>query len=161
MKTKSVFIIALALLSVFSLCSCTISVSSDSAVGSAIADAVSHVQGQKQTATANAVADSTLPQISQNTAQTQQSDTYAESTESQTEPSLTETTEIPTTKGFFTNEYGTPTTICAHRGCNMYIVSSGNSNCCRVHSATCKECGIYINEGETLCQHCAAVKSHI
>lgn len=159
MKRKSVFIIALALLSIFSLCSCTISVRSDSLVGSAIADAVSQVQSGQQNSTS--VNNSTLPQTTQNTEETVQSEITDEGSPKQTESTQQDTTEIPTTKGFFTNAYGTPTTICAHRGCNMYIVSSGNSNCCRVHSSTCKECGIFINEGETLCQHCSADKSHL
>ena len=37
----------------------------------------------------------------------------------------------------FTNKYGTPTTLCAHTGCNNYIASSGDTNCCTVHSNRC------------------------
>ena len=54
----------------------------------------------------------------------------------------------------FTNAYGTPTTICAHSGCNNYIASSGDTNCCTVHSNKCLECGKYIDEDATYCTNC-------
>lgn len=51
----------------------------------------------------------------------------------------------------FTNKYGTPTTKCAHPGCNNYIASSGDTNCCTVHSNRCLECGKYIDEDALYC----------
>ncbi len=54
----------------------------------------------------------------------------------------------------FTNKYGTSTTKCAHPGCNNYIASSGDTNCCTVHSNKCLECGKYIDEDATWCMDC-------
>ncbi len=54
----------------------------------------------------------------------------------------------------FTNKYGTPTTKCAHSGCNRYIASSGDTNCCTVHSKRCKNCGKYIDEDALYCMSC-------
>ena len=54
----------------------------------------------------------------------------------------------------FTNQYGTPTTICAHPGCNNYIASSGDTNCCTTHSRRCAQCGKYIDEDATYCMDC-------
>ena len=54
----------------------------------------------------------------------------------------------------FTNQYGTPTTKCAHAGCNNYIASSGDTNCCTTHSRRCLECGKYIDEDATYCMDC-------
>lgn len=54
----------------------------------------------------------------------------------------------------FTNKYGTPTTKCAHSGCNNYIASSGDTNCCTTHSRRCAECGKYIDEDATYCMDC-------
>lgn len=54
----------------------------------------------------------------------------------------------------FTNKYGTATTKCAHSGCNNYIASSGDTNCCPVHSKTCKQCGKYIDEDAFYCMQC-------
>lgn len=34
----------------------------------------------------------------------------------------------------FSNKYGTQTTKCNHSGCNNYIATSGDTNCCTVHS---------------------------
>lgn len=56
--------------------------------------------------------------------------------------------------GSFTNKYGTPTTKCAHKGCNNYIASSGDTNCCTVHSRRCGECGKYIDEDALFCIDC-------
>lgn len=56
--------------------------------------------------------------------------------------------------GAFTNKYGTPTTKCAHSGCNNYIASSGDTNCCAVHSNNCLECGKYIDEDAMYCMDC-------
>ncbi len=54
----------------------------------------------------------------------------------------------------FTNAYGTPTTKCAHSGCNNYIASSGDTNCCTVHSNKCLNCGKYIDEDAMYCMAC-------
>ena len=54
----------------------------------------------------------------------------------------------------FTNQYGTPQTICAHSGCNRTIASSGDTNCCTVHSAKCLNCGKYIDEDAVFCMDC-------
>lgn len=54
----------------------------------------------------------------------------------------------------FTNKYGTATTICAHAGCNNYIASSGDTNCCRTHSNKCLNCKKYIDEDAMYCMTC-------
>ena len=54
----------------------------------------------------------------------------------------------------FTNKFGTPQTICAHAGCDSTIASSGDTNCCTKHSATCLNCGKYIDEDATYCMDC-------
>ena len=54
----------------------------------------------------------------------------------------------------FTNKYGTPTTKCAHTGCNNYIASTGDTNCCTVHSNKCLDCGKYIDEDALYCMEC-------
>ena len=54
----------------------------------------------------------------------------------------------------FTNKYGTPTTLCAHAGCNNYIASSGDTNCCTVHSNRCLNCNKYIDEDAVYCMSC-------
>ena len=54
----------------------------------------------------------------------------------------------------FTNKYGSPTTKCAHPGCDSYIASSGDTNCCEKHSNRCAECGCYIDEDATWCMEC-------
>lgn len=61
---------------------------------------------------------------------------------------------ITTSKSSFTNKYGTPTTKCAHLGCNNYIASSGDTNCCTIHSNRCLECGKYIDEDAAYCMDC-------
>jgi outer membrane murein-binding lipoprotein Lpp len=62
------------------------------------------------------------------------------------------TTSKPATS--FTNKYGTSTTICAHSGCNSYIASSGDTNCCTSHSKKCAECKKYIDEDAVWCVDC-------
>ena len=54
----------------------------------------------------------------------------------------------------FTNKFGTPTTKCAHSGCNNYIASSGDTNCCEKHSKKCADCGKYIDEDAMYCMDC-------
>ncbi len=56
----------------------------------------------------------------------------------------------------FTNEYGTPTTKCAHTGCNNYIANSGDTNCCKEHSNRCLDCNKYIDEDAYWCVSCIA-----
>lgn len=54
----------------------------------------------------------------------------------------------------FTNDYGTPTTVCAHKGCSRFIATSGDSNCCIAHSQNCLNCGCYIDEDAMYCMDC-------
>lgn len=54
----------------------------------------------------------------------------------------------------FTNKYGTPTTKCAHPGCNNYIASSGDTHNCTTHSNKCLNCGKYIDEDAMYCMSC-------
>lgn len=54
----------------------------------------------------------------------------------------------------FDNKYGTPTTICIHSGCQNYIASSGDTNCCTQHSARCLNCNCYIDEDDMYCMSC-------
>lgn len=54
----------------------------------------------------------------------------------------------------FSNAYGSATTLCAHRGCNNPIASSGDTNCCTIHSNRCLECGKYIDEDALYCMSC-------
>lgn len=54
----------------------------------------------------------------------------------------------------FTNAYGTSTTRCAVSGCNNYIASSGDTNCCTIHSNRCLECRKYIDGDATYCMSC-------
>lgn len=55
---------------------------------------------------------------------------------------------------YFTNKYGTPTTKCNHSGCNSYIASSGDTNCCTKHSNRCGKCRKYIDEDAMYCMDC-------
>ena len=59
---------------------------------------------------------------------------------------------------YFTNKYGTPTTKCNHSGCTKNIASSGDTNCCPVHSKKCLNCGCYIDEDAMYCMDC--IKSY-
>lgn len=54
----------------------------------------------------------------------------------------------------FTNKYGTPTTKCVQSGCNSYIASSGDTNCCIAHSNNCLECDKYIDGDAMYCMDC-------
>lgn len=54
----------------------------------------------------------------------------------------------------FTNEYGTRTTKCAHSGCNNSVASSGDTNCCTIHSNRCLNCKAYIDEDAMYCMKC-------
>ena len=55
---------------------------------------------------------------------------------------------------YFTNKYGTPTTKCKHSGCNRNIATSGDTNCCEVHSNKCQICSKYIDEDAQVCMEC-------
>ena len=54
----------------------------------------------------------------------------------------------------FTNQFGTSTTKCAYKGCNNYIASSGDTNCCVEHSNLCLECNKYIDSDAMYCIDC-------
>lgn len=56
--------------------------------------------------------------------------------------------------GNFTNQYGTPSTTCAYPGCTHKIASSGDTNCCTVHSNKCLNCGKYIDSDAMYCMKC-------
>ena len=62
--------------------------------------------------------------------------------------------ETPSSSISFTNAFGTSTTRCAHPGCNNYIASSGDTNCCTIHSNRCLNCGKYIDEDASYCMSC-------
>lgn len=57
----------------------------------------------------------------------------------------------------FSNAYGTSKTKCAHAGCNNYIASSGDTNCCTIHSRKCLNCKKYIDEDALYCIKCLSV----
>lgn len=59
-----------------------------------------------------------------------------------------------TTSKSFTNKYGTSTTKCAAAGCNNYIASSGDTNCCTAHSNRCGVCNKYIDGDAMYCIDC-------
>lgn len=54
----------------------------------------------------------------------------------------------------FTNKYGTSTTKCAVAGCENYIASSGDTNCCTTHSNKCGICNKYIDGDAMYCMDC-------
>ena len=54
----------------------------------------------------------------------------------------------------FTNEYGTSRTKCAYSTCNNVIASTGDTNCCIIHSNHCLSCGKYIDGDATWCMTC-------
>lgn len=59
----------------------------------------------------------------------------------------------------FTNKYGTTTTRCVHTGCNSYIATTGDTNCCTYHSARCLNCNCYIDEDAMYCMSCLSSRS--
>ena len=59
----------------------------------------------------------------------------------------------------FTNSFGTPNTKCNHSGCNNSIASSGDTNCCVIHSNKCLNCGKYIDEDAMFCMDCLSGRS--
>ena len=60
----------------------------------------------------------------------------------------------PDYSGSFTNKYGSRTTKCAVSGCNNYIASSGDTNCCVTHSNKCGNCRCYIDGDAMYCMSC-------
>ena len=65
-----------------------------------------------------------------------------------------DTSYSDTSYSSFTNDYGTPSTKCAHSGCSRYIASSGDTNCCTTHSNRCGNCYCYIDEDALFCMDC-------
>ena len=56
--------------------------------------------------------------------------------------------------GSFGNKYGTSSTKCAVSNCDNNIASSGDTNCCAVHSNKCAECYCYIDSDAMYCRDC-------
>lgn len=54
----------------------------------------------------------------------------------------------------FSNEYGDANTKCAYSGCDNYIASKGDTNCCVKHSNKCLECKKYIDSDANYCMQC-------
>jgi hypothetical protein len=59
----------------------------------------------------------------------------------------------------FTNDYGTSTTKCAHASCTNAIATSGDTNCCIIHSNKCFNCSKYVDEDTMFCTSCEALSS--
>lgn len=60
----------------------------------------------------------------------------------------------PTGSGQFTNKFGTVDTKCAHSDCNNAIASTGDTDCCIIHSNKCLNCGKYIDGDAVFCMDC-------
>lgn len=58
------------------------------------------------------------------------------------------------TTRYFSNAYGTANTLCVVAGCDNYIASTGDTNCCVMHSNKCLECGKYIDGDAMYCISC-------
>lgn len=71
-----------------------------------------------------------------------------------TSSSSSESSSYMTNDKNFSNKYGTSTTKCNHNGCNRNIASSGDTNCCEIHSNKCKICSKYIDEDALVCMEC-------
>ena len=70
------------------------------------------------------------------------------------------TSEKPSTYNtVFTNSFGSPDTKCNHPGCNNTIASSGDTNCCVMHSNKCLNCGKYVDEDALFCMDCLSGKT--
>lgn len=54
----------------------------------------------------------------------------------------------------FFNSFGDMSTKCAYPGCERMIVTSGDSNCCAVHSNRCTSCSKYIDGDAMYCMDC-------
>ena len=55
----------------------------------------------------------------------------------------------------FSNRQGSPDSGCAHPGCSRPIVRTGDSAYCAEHAGVCAVCGVWLDEGKTLCDDCA------
>ena len=55
---------------------------------------------------------------------------------------------------YFSNEFGTPKTLCDEDGCDDYIAPSGDTLNCEAHSNRCSKCKIYIDGDTTVCVSC-------
>ena len=75
-------------------------------------------------------------------------------TSTSTSSSSNDSSSYSSSNKSFTNKYGTATTKCNHSGCNNYIASSGDTNCCTIHSNKCGNCGKYIDEDALYCMDC-------
>ena len=64
-----------------------------------------------------------------------------------------------TNNTIFTNSYGTPNTKCVFSGCTNAIATSGDTNCCVVHSNKCFNCGKYIDGDAMFCMDCLSGKT--
>ena len=76
----------------------------------------------------------------------------AEPASAEAEPASAEPAAKPSAN--FTNKYGTPTTRCVKSGCDNYIASSGDTNCCTAHSNRCLNCNCYIDGDAMYCMSC-------
>lgn len=54
----------------------------------------------------------------------------------------------------YDNAFGSFGDNCAVSGCNNNVVTSGDSNCCSVHSSTCHNCGCYVDRDAVYCMRC-------
>lgn len=79
-------------------------------------------------------------------------DSYTSSTD--TKSNSTEYATDSKTYSTFTNKYGTSTTKCVVAGCDNYIATSGDTNCCVAHSNKCLECKAYIDGDAMYCISC-------
>lgn len=54
----------------------------------------------------------------------------------------------------FTNDYGTPDTICMAAGCTRKIATSGDTAYCTTHSGKCLNCRCYVDPDAMYCMDC-------
>lgn len=97
----------------------------------------------------------------QDTGKSTDNTTTATEATSEETTSVKSSTYTSTTKSF-SNKYGSSTTKCVVSGCNNYIASSGDTNCCTAHSNKCLNCKKYIDGDAMYCMDCiysAASKS--
>ena len=90
----------------------------------------------------------TSSNLSSNSSSTTTSQSSSSSSSSSTSKSST-----------FTNKYGTSTTKCVKSGCDNYIASSGDTNCCTKHSNNCLNCNCYIDGDAMYCMSCLSSSS--
>ena len=99
------------------------------------------------------------PQVkAQNTQVSTKSPTQKPTNKPTAKPTIMSSTKTSSSyssqRSSFTNKYGTPTTKCAYPGCSNYIASSGDTNCCTLHSNRCLECHKYIDGDAAYCMDC-------